>query len=368
MAYVGLYTQGKEGSGVRYLTPILAIALFVLSLGQASAQETGLHFLTIERPPFAFEDDGEATGFSIELMRQISSAIGQDVRFTFVDEFPQLLEGVTDGDADGAVANISITSEREALLDFSRPIYGSGLKILVSGAATGASIWDVILRWELLALLLAAFGVLFLLGMLMWVLERKHQDYFDQDAREAMFPSFWWALNLVINGGFEVNVPRTILGRLLGVFMVISSLFVVSLFVASITASLTVEAISGSIQSLDDLRGRSVGTTQGSTASVFLNERDVSHTDYATFNDLIAAFEAEELDAVVFDGPILEYYMAQDPGVEAYLLDRVFRSEDYGIALAQGSDLREPINRALLRLTEDGEYQTLRQEWFGDAQ
>lgn len=352
---------------MRYLAPFLAIVLCVLSAGQMRAQEAGLHFLTIERPPFSFEENGEATGFSIELMRQISNAIGRDVRFTFVEEFPQLLEGVTNGDADGAVANISITSEREALLDFSRPTYGSGLKILVSGAATGASIWDVVLRWELLVLMLAAFGILFLLGMLMWVLERKHQGYFEQDAREAMFPSFWWALNLVINGGFEVNVPRSLLGRLLGVFMVVSSLFVVSLFVASITAALTVEAISGSIQTLDDLRGRRVGTTQGSTASLFLNERDVSHVEFATFTDLIDALEVEELDAVVFDGPILEYYLAQDPGVEAYLLDRVFRSEDYGIALMQGSDLREPINRALLRLTEGGEYQTLRQEWFGDA-
>ncbi len=351
---------------MRKFAPLLAIVLCLLSFGRVQAQEA-LHFLTIERPPFAFEQDGEATGFSIDLMRQIAEAIDRDVRFTFVDEFPEMLDGVTNGDVDGAVANISITSERETMMDFSRPIYGSGLKILVSGAATGASIWAVIFRWELLALVLAAFGVLFALGMLMWALERKEQGYFDQGAREAMFPSFWWALNLVINGGFEVNVPRSLWGRLLGVFMVISSLFVVSIFVANITATLTAEAISGSIQTVDDLRGRRVGTTQGSTASAFLGERSVAHAEFETFDDLMDAFEDEELDAVVFDGPILEYYLAQGSEVPAYLLDRVFRPEDYGIALEQGSDLREPINRALLRLAETGDYQTLRQEWFGDT-
>ena len=82
----------------------------------------------------------------------------------------------------------------------------------------------------------------------------------------------------------------------------------------------------------------------------------------------MGAFENEDLEAVVFDGPILEFYMTQHQEVEAYLLDRVFRSEDYGIALAQGSDLRAPINRALLRLQETGAYQALRQEWFGDTQ
>ena len=35
-------------------------------------------------------------------------------------------------------------------------------------------------------------------------------------------------------------------------------------------------------------------------------------------------------------------------------------------ALEQGSALREPINRALLRLQETGRYEALRQEWFGE--
>ena len=352
---------------MRHITIIFAALLSWLTVQAASAQDAPLEMLTIERPPFAFLDDGAATGFSIDLMRQIAEQLDREVNFTFVETFPEMLEAVVSGQVDGAVANISITSEREAILDFSRPIYGSGLKILVSGETTGVSIWDVVLRWQLLGWVLAAFGALFVLGMLMWLVERRHQEYFDQGAREAMFPSFWWALNLVLNGGFEVNVPRTILGRLLGVFMVVSSLFVVSLFVANITAALTVEAISGSIQSLDDLRGRFVGTTEGSTASRFLDEEGIPHERYATFRDLMQAFEAEQLDAAVFDGPILEYYVAREMRIDAALLDRVFRSEDYGIALEQGSALREPINRALLRLQETGRYEALRQEWFGET-
>ena len=305
-------------------------------------------------------------GFSIDLTREIAAELGREVSFTFVDEFPDMLARVTSGEFDGAVANISITSDREAVLDFSRPIFGSGLQILVSGSTTGMSVWGALLRWELAASLLVAFGVLFGVGMLMWAFERKNSGYFNENARDAMFPSFWWALNLVVNGGFEVNVPRSAFGRILGVVLVVSSLFVVSFFVANITAVMTVDAISGSVRGLDDLRGRTVGTTDGSTASAFLGERGVAHVRYATFADVTTAFEEGELDAIVFDGPILAHYLTHEASGAAYLLERNFRPEDYGIALPQGSPLREQINLVLLRLQETGRYEELRLRWFGD--
>ena len=180
-----------------------------------------------------------------------------------------------------------------------------------------------------------------------------------------MFPAFWWALILVVNGGFEERVPRSFMGRILGVLMVISSLFIVSIFVANITASLTVEAITSSIEKVDDLKGRKVGTTMGSTASTFLDQREVNHFSFASFSELTDAFEREDLDAIVFDGPLLAYYLSQSPGLDARLLERVFRPENYGIALPQGSRLREEINRVLLRLNESGEYEDLRAKWFG---
>jgi len=324
---------GKLGTEPMRFT-IAAILLFIASLvgKPAVAQDEALNFLTIERPPFAFEQDGQATGFSIELTRKIADEIGQEVSFTFVDDFAALLGGVEREQADGAVANISITSEREEVLDFSQSIFGSGLKILVSGTSNNVSIWNVIFSRDLLMLIAFGFGALFVLGLLMWVAERKHQDYFSERGAKGLFPAFWWALNLVLNGGFEVNVPRSVFGRILGVFMVVSSLFVVSIFVANITAAMTVGAISGAIDNLDDLNGRRVGTTRGSTASLFLEEQGIRHTTYSTFDALIEALEADGVEAVVFDGPILAYYLANESRIDAHLLDRVFRAEDYGIA------------------------------------
>lgn len=346
-----------------------ALALVLgLAPQHATAQPAELSFLTVERPPFAFLENGQPAGFSIELMQAIAQEMDRGVSFAFESDFSTMLSSVEEAAVDGAVANISITSERESVMDFSRPIFESGLQIMVFGRTAEASIWNILLRWEFLILVFAGFGALFVLGLLMWLVERRKQPYFDRKARDAMFPSFWWALNLVVNGGFEQHVPQSVIGRLLSVVMVVSSLFLVSVFVAKITAAMTIEAITGSIQSPEDLDGRRVGTTAGSTSNAFLQERDISHREHRDYASMIRAFEEGELEAVVFDGPILAYYLTQQSGVDGHLLPRVFRPEDYGIALPQGSELREPINRALLRLTESGQYADIRRKWFGAAE
>lgn len=335
--------------------------------GTAVAQDNPLAFATIERPPFAFEEKGQLTGFSIDLMRAVAEDLGRDIDFTLTTSFPEMLGSVEEGLVEGAAANISITADREATMDFSLPIFESGLQIMVPMDESGGSLTRAIFSMELLVLVLAAFAILFAAGMLMWVFERRKQPYFDRPIDEAMFPSFWWALILVVNGGFEERMPRSIPGRILSVTMVITSLFLLSVFVAHITASLTVEAISGSIQSINDLDGRRVATTTGSTADTYLENREISHGTYKDLDELLRAFENGELDAVVFDGPILAHYVAKQGQGKARLIERVFRPEDYGIALAAGSPLREPINRSLLSLRESGDYNDIKERWFGQS-
>ncbi|WP_371169401.1 transporter substrate-binding domain-containing protein [Aliiroseovarius sp. 2305UL8-7] len=348
-------------------TPRLVVAALLLwaSLGTLMAQDRNLTFATIERPPFSIVEDGEITGFSIELMRAIAFEMNLSIDFELTQNFPDMLKLVEGGGVDGAIANISITRDREARMDFTQPIYSGGLQIMVPAGQGQISVWRTLFSWDIALAILAAFAILFGGGMLMWAVERGRQPYFDLSAREAMFPSFWWALNLVVNGGFEERMPRSAFGRFFGTILVISSLFIVSVFVAHITAKITVDAISGSIHSVTDLDGKRVGTTEGSTAARFLTDRGVNHIDFASFGELVASFEEGELDAVVFDGPILSHYVQNDGAWSGQMLNSVFQPENYGIALPAGSPLREEINVALLRLIETGAYRDLSVRWFG---
>lgn len=348
------------------LRHLAAVCLAILCMTTVSyAQTTDLEFVTVERPPFAMFEGDAPSGFAVDLMTAIASEMGQTVNFEFADSFPEMLSRVESIAVDGAIANISITRDREARMDFSQPIYHGGLRIMVPREQSGVNIWSTLISLDLALAILAAFALLLGGGMLMWFFERDKQPYFEGNARQAIFPSFWWALNLVVNGGFEERMPRSVFGRLFGTFLVISSLFVVSVFVAHITASITVSAISGSIHSVSDLDGKRVGTTEGSTAAIFMEDRNMVYAGYDSLGTLLGDFEQGELDAVIFDGPILAHYAQNEGRQYGEVLDSVFRPESYGIALPTGSPLREDINVALLRLIETGAYSDLSEKWFG---
>lgn len=323
---------------------------------------------TVSRPPFSMDVDGVNTGFSVDLMEDAASRVGFDVEWLRLDSFADMLLSVQDGRADAAVANISITSERETAMDFSQPMFASGIQVLLPPDTSKAnSILAALLTPQVGALIIAALGLIFGVGMLMWLFERKRQAFFDRPAREAAFPAFWWALNLVVNGGFEERMPQSRGGRFFAVVLVIGSLFFVSIFVANITAAMTVNAISENFEGLSDLEQRKVGTVEGSTSASFLNQRDIRHIGFVGTEPLFRSFEIGVIDAIVFDAPILAYYAKSQNPNGTRLVDAIYRSENYGIAFPSGSMLREDIDQALLSMIEDGTSDTLKAKWFGSS-
>ncbi len=337
---------------------------FTLSAAQSSDP---LVFATVERPPFSILDVSgtEPEGFSVELMRAIAQDLNRSISFVPAESFRAMLDAAKSGAVDGAIANISITASREIEMDFSQPIFESGIQILMPAEVSSLGRVGGLLTQEIGTAILIALALLFGGGMMMWVFERHHQPYFDRPAKDALFPSFWWALNLVVNGGFEERMPQSKPGRFFAVILVIASLFVVSVFVATITAAVTVEALQDSVDSINDLDGRSVGTVGGSTSADFLNQRDIRFTGYFTPKEMLADFDDGTIDAVVFDGPILAYHVSANSKSKARVIERVYRPENYGIALPSGSAMREEINQSLLKLREDGTYDALIKKWFG---
>ncbi|MGH1355426.1 MAG: transporter substrate-binding domain-containing protein [Thalassovita sp.] len=343
---------------------ILALVALV-TLWPAKSMSQELVVGTVTRPPFSMSLAGTDLGFSIDLWDALAESTGRAYRIERFDSFGGMLEAVQTSEIDLAIANISITASREELMDFSQPIFSAGLQIMTHVERDGASLWKALVNKELVLSVILAFAALLGVGMLMWWLERRHQEYFDKPAKQAMFPAFWWALNLVVNGGFEERVPRTALGRLMGVGLVITSLFFVSVFVAYVTSVMTVDAITSNVNSVNDLYGRRVGTVAGSTAANFMDKRDLDYREYDGLDQVLASFETKELDAVVFDAPILAYYVKTRAQGHAQMNGPVFLRENYGIAASTGSPLIEEINRTLLTMRETGRYNEIYESWFG---
>lgn len=356
---------------IRHLIIALAVVFSVFAPVTAPAQPTEkpLKVATVTRAPFSMPDgEGGDTGFSIDLLNLVAAQAGLTISYDRVASFGAMLDAVEAGSVHGAIANISITSAREEVIDFSQPIFDGGVQVMLHDMETGSSrLLSVLFTRDVGLTVLGALVLLLGGGMLMWVFERRKQPYFDLAPKDAIFPAFWWALNLVVNGGFEERMPRSAPGRVFGVFLVVASLFIVSIFVAQITAALTVSAIHETVESINDLDGRQVGTMEGSTSADFLEQRGIRHRTFMDLDTMLATFDRKDLDAVVFDGPILAYHVETSDGGSARMLDRVYRPEKYGMAFPTGSPHRDRISQAILELRENGSYDALLTKWFGNA-
>ncbi len=82
--------------------------------------------------------NGTPSGFSIELWEALVDRTGLQTRFVMLPDLKTLLHYIESGEGDATIAAISITSDREARIDFSHPYFDSGLQILVAAAEMGA--------------------------------------------------------------------------------------------------------------------------------------------------------------------------------------------------------------------------------------
>ncbi len=82
--------------------------------------------------PFEMMDKetGEMVGFDMDILHEVAERAGFEVDLRTMD-FNGIIPAVQTGNADLAIAGITITEEREKIVDFSDPYYDSGLRILV---------------------------------------------------------------------------------------------------------------------------------------------------------------------------------------------------------------------------------------------
>ena len=341
-----------------------ATILFVLLPMVAKAQP--LTISTIERPPFAFQAEQGWDGYSLELLSNIAHIKGWDINLQPETEFKTMISNVENSVVDGAIANISITSAREIVMDYSLPIFNSGLQIATTKQTGGISIINVILSSGLLWYVLIALIVLLLAGHVIWWLERKGgHDYFRDGYKEGVWDGFWWAFVLVIAGGFEDKVPHRWPSRMFAVFWMIMSLFFVSIIVAQITSALTVSELGGGIEGLDDLYGKRVATIEGSTADIFLQSKNITPLYASSFTEMMESLKAKEYDAVMHDSPLLSYYSTTEGEGIVHTVGEPLNTEPFGMLFPANSPLREEFNQGLLTLYENGEYQKIYERWFG---
>ena len=357
-----------EAADVRPVTPVTSSE----ADQSVTTDSLTLRIATKTFEPFVIYDiqTRQYTGFSIELWDKIAAELKVEYELYGVNSLAKLLDEVERGSADIATAGIGITSTREKTLDFSHAFFESGLQIMV---ADNSRIFDGILIRVLSTLFAVEF--LYILGFLIvmllvsahiiWFLERHYNPEFPKGYVEGIWEAFWWAAVTATTVGYGDKTPKGPLGRIFGLFWMFAGLFILAYFTAGVTSTVTLQELQGTINGPEDLANKSVATVAKSAAAEYLVRQGIQPIEFASEAETYRALENGDVQAVVYDAPVLQHYASHNGQGKVRIVGLIFEELSYGIAFQPESPYREIVNQALLKLVENGDYQDIQNKWFG---
>lgn len=347
----------------------IAIALACCCLFNSNivlAQEKEFVIATKEAPPFAMlGSDNKWEGLSISLWEALSEEMGIKFRYEEAN-LTEMIEGVADGRFDASISAITITSEREELVDFSHPFYTTGYGIIVPRVATGW--WSIVKRllsMEFLKIVGCLMVLLTFVGFCFWLAERRKNGKEFRAGIQGVGDGFWFSAVTMTTTGYGDMAPRTWAGRMVGLVWMFTALLITSSVTGLIASTLTAERLSQVVKGPADLSGISTGSIENSASDNWLQSYGLNFTAYASVQEGIDAVAKGDVSSFVYDRPLLRYLVERASTETVELVPGTFGRQDYGIALPPGSEWREPLNRALLGFLGTGEWEALRRRWLG---
>lgn len=353
---------GSMKSMLAILRPLLTLSLLLsASVGttyaqtQSSANPTKLVVGTMRVPPFVLRgDDGQWSGLSVDLWQQIAFELKTDFEFREYDYDPVgLLDAVERGQIDLAVAAIPVTLEGESRFDFSLPYFATGLGIAVRTEPRRGVFGTLasVVTPQLLGTLGSLVGLLLLVGTLIWLLERRAKaGHFDVSPLRGIGDGVWWAAVTMTTTGYGDKVPVSWRGRVLGLLWMFASVFLIALFSATMASSFVVNRLKTGITGPSDLPRARVAAVAVTAGEQWLAAQGLQARTYPFVIQASKALQRGDVDALIHERAILDYMIKQYGWRELKVLPHTLAVRDYAIALPVNSPIKEPINRALLKV------------------
>lgn len=359
---------------LRNLRPAIFILGLILFLNcqavNATQSETRIKVGISPFSPFVILSEEEPKGLSIDLWHALSREIGLDFEFVECIGVADKLKRLQEGSIDIAIGGITITKKRELMFDFTHPVYHTGLDILIprAGNPTFLGLLSSLFKGPKFVIFGGLLVLIIIAGHIIWIVERSSKQKttsFHRKYVPGVFEGMYWALITASTIGYGDKVPKRWIGRILAGVIIIIFLPLFGFFIAQLSSDLTIQSLKVNINGPEDLRGRRVAVVRGTTSHEYMKKERAHIEAYITVQDAIESLLSETVDAVVYDSPNLLFYANGEGKGKVTVVGKIFEPQDYGLALPQGSPLREKINRAILTIIETDELERTVEKWLG---
>ncbi len=321
-------------------------------------------------------EERKPIGFSIDLWNKIAQNLNLNTEFVYFDSTTDLINATKDNKVDVGISAITITSDREEVIDFSNSMYELGLQVMINAENASSSVLSIMAK-EIKKMMTTQSIIIFFLFLLItihlrWYVDKKdkNSDLFSKEYVIGIKDAFWWGITMLVT--WETPHSKG-LARIIDLFWHIVGIIAISILTAIVTAALTAQTIGGSIHSEKDLAGKYIAAVATDAPRKYLEKIGANVVPVKTLNDGIELLKKGKVKALVHDGPRLVYLAnkinKQEKRRVLAVLPFKFNPQNYGIVFPTGSSLKELVDRTLLKLREsdglDSSYhKKLREKWL----
>ena len=317
-------------------------------------------------PPFVLSKGDPAQGISIQIWEEVASRLNKTYEFIHQPNTEANIAAVKKGDLDLAIGPISITPDRLAdpKIDFTQPYFYGREGLMIPVKAPGLWVrFQPFFGWAALSSLGGLMILLFLVGNLIWLAERRRNpEHFPRQYLHGVGNGMWFALVTLTTVGYGDRSPVTRTGRTITGVWMLMSLLALSSITAGLASAFTVSLSNlqpTAIKDRSDLRGKAVSVVAGTISEKWARMYGASAIESADLDAAIDLLAKGKVAAVLFDEAPLRYYLQQNPEAPFKMAPFALANQTYGFVIPVSSDLRTPIDVVLLQMQRSGEVKSI---------
>lgn len=345
------------------------------------------------------EGNDKFEGYCIDLIHELSKVLEFKYTIQLVKdkshgsknergEWNGMIRELIDREADIAIADLTMTYEREEAVDFTMPFMNLGISILFKKptikvpklfqflAPLSLDVW-IYMVTSYLGVSLMLF-ILARLSPYEW--DNPHPCDPENDVLENQFNlsnSFWFTIGSLMQQGSDI-APKAMSTRLLAGIWWFFTLIMISSYTANLAAFLTASRMTSPIESAEDLAKQTkiqYGCLKsGSTKSFFQSSTIPTYkrmwtvmessrpTVFAESNEKGMERVLKGNYAYLMESTSIEYRTERN--CELMQIGGLLDQKGYGIATPPGSPYRNALSSAVLHLQEAGVLYILKEKWW----
>lgn len=352
-----------EGTLFLLFLLVLCLSSFHLTASCAWSQERAavtpgkkLIVGVLHDPPYIVkEKDGQWSGINVDIW----SAVAQDLKLNYEFRemtFEALLNALEKKQIDISIDSFFVLAEREKRIDYSTILGYARLSVATLPDKISHPWWvavQTLFSWGNMKILGALCFCLFVVGVILWAIERKkNPDHFGGNKIKGIGSGIYW-VGSTLTSGVCIGVSlKSFAARVLGLLWMFLCAVALSALIASLTNTIYENRANIGVVTDDQLRQMYLGGVKGSAESSVFKRLGGRFKFYEEEEDALRGVLTREVEGFLYDAVTLHYYEENAYKDKILVHPTNFKRFFFAYGLPKNSPLLKKINISLLNLME----------------